>query len=78
MYRAFMDYWINIDYKRDFYRLHKADCRHVKKDPTETKGIQDLKEEGGWLKFKTRHIARACYQRNHHTLRWMPCQVCDP
>ena len=73
-----MDYWVNMDCKEDIYRLHKADCRHVKEDPTETKGIHELKEEGGWLKFKTRHKARAFYQRHHRTFRWKPCQVCDP
>ena len=73
-----MEYWVNIDFKEDLYRLHKADCIHVKKNKSETKGVKELKTQGGWLRFKTKHMAQAFYQRNHHTLRWKPCQVCDP
>jgi len=73
-----MELWVNIDFKEDLYRLHKADCIQVKKYTSETKGVNKLKTQEGWLRFETRHMARTYYQRNHHTLRWKPCKVCDP
>ncbi len=73
-----IEYWVNIDIKEEIYRLHKSTCRHVKKYPSETKGIQELKIRGGWLRFKTKPMANAFYQRDHNTLRWKPCKVCNP
>jgi len=31
-----MECWVNIDFKEDLYRLHKADCIHVKKYASDT------------------------------------------
>ncbi len=73
-----MECWVNIDFKEDLYRLHKADCKHVKLYASDTKGVNELKTQGGWLRFKSKRMARAFYQRSHHTLQWKPCQICNP
>ena len=43
-----MVYWINIDYKEDLNRLHKADCRHVKRLHLKRKESKNFRlREGG-------------------------------
>jgi hypothetical protein len=73
-----MSYWVNIDFPFRSYRLHREDCRHC--NPTETtwKGIEELKRDGGWLKFSNKKEARDYWKLHHSNFNWEPCKVCHP
>ena len=44
-------YWLRVDLDDSNHRLHREDCPHIVPEESETIGMGELKDSGGWLNF---------------------------
>lgn len=71
--------WINVDYPTGLWKLHEDSCRFC--DPVETlnKGVNEFKDHGAWVSFKSYSDAKDYFDENSRDGSiWQPCKVCDP
>jgi len=72
-------FWLNIDYPTGLWKLHVESCRFC--DPSETvnKGVDDIKEHGGWISFSSMNEAKTYFkEKSVSDSIWQPCKVCKP
>lgn len=72
-------YWVNVDFPTKSCTLHAAGCRYEQnKYPTLSKGIRQLKRDGGWLPFNSAAEAEQHCNANFPNLTIKKCGTCKP
>ncbi len=72
-------FWINVDRPTGAWKLHKEACRFCKPKETKNKGVEELKQDGGWIQVNSYKTASDFFKTNHiHNEYWQPCKVCKP
>ena len=71
-------FWLNVDLLWKGWKLHREDCRFCKPKGSATKGINDMKDNGGWFSFHTIREAQDFYEKHGSEDLWQPCKVCKP
>ena len=58
--------WMNVDTPTKTCTMHRVGCRYeVGKYEIDRKGIEELKEDGGWLSFESLPHAEAHYHKTY-------------
>ncbi len=72
-------FWLNADKSTGAWKLHMDSCRFCKPVDTKVKGLNQMKNNGGWFKYDSYQIAFKFYQSEHmYSEYWQPCKVCNP
>ena len=71
-----MRYWLNIDRPTRFAKLHRESCRFCKPQDQFYKGVNSLKDNGGWFMFNAQEEAYAFYLENFSRFYWKQCRIC--
>jgi hypothetical protein len=71
-------FWLNVDLLWKSWKLHRESCRHCKPKKSATKGINIMKDNGGWFSFQTIREAQDFYEKHGSQDNWQPCKVCQP
>ncbi|MFC1803815.1 hypothetical protein ACFL0D_07605 [Thermoproteota archaeon] len=71
-------FWLNVSKPTGMWKLHKSTCRFCSPQETRLKGVNQMKEFGGWFEFKTPHEALVFYNENKALNSiWQPCRICN-
>ena len=71
-----MNYWVNIDYTKKTYKIHKKECKFCNPEQSRTKGINKLKIGGGWFSFGTLEDAKEYYKSINNKINIVYCKIC--
>jgi hypothetical protein len=72
-------FWLNIDYPTWIWKLHNEYCRFCVPEETVNKGVDELKEHGGWMSFESYEKAEKYFKEHSaNNSIWQPCKVCNP
>lgn len=72
-------FWLNVDYPTGLWKLHLDLCRFCAPEETINKGVDKIKDHGGWMSFQSYEEAYAFFKENSNPDSiWQPCKVCDP
>jgi len=72
-------FWLNVDRPTGVWKIHKDSCRFCRPQETRNKGLNELKQDGGWIQVETCEIAQAIFNKDHnHKEYWQPCKECKP
>jgi hypothetical protein len=71
-------FWLNVDLIWRGWKLHHENCRFCKPKGSAMKGINVMKDNGGWFSFQTIREARDFYEKHGSEDIWQPCKVCKP
>jgi hypothetical protein len=68
-----------MDYPTGLWKLHVDSCRFCVPEETVNKGVNEVKEHGGWMSFELFSEVEAYYKENSKSDSiWQPCKVCKP
>ena len=71
-------YWLNIDLPWGIWKIHRKGCRHINPRETKMKGLNEMKDNGGWYSFQTFQEAYEYYLKHGPNDTWQPCKICKP
>jgi len=71
-------FWLNIDLPTQTATLHKGDCIHADPKPTEFKGINEMKRDGGWFNFDSVGAAMRFFKTKRLSGEVHSCLFCKP
>jgi len=72
-------FWLNIDRPTGVWKLHKESCRFCNPQETRKKGLNVLKQDGGWIQVESYESAYTFFNEKHnHSEYWQPCKECKP
>jgi len=61
------------------WKLHVDSCRFCVPEETVNKGVNMLKDHGGWMSFKSFDEAKKYFDENSKPNSiWQPCKACNP
>lgn len=71
-------FWLDVDLPAGIATLHRGECIHIEPKATESKGVNELRADGGWFSFDSAGEA----MRFHKTRRLEgdvnACLLCKP
>jgi hypothetical protein len=71
-------FWLNADLPTGIWKLHRDGCLYCKPEETHSKGVEKMKDDGGWFSFPTVKEAYEFYKGQDERYVWQPCKVCRP
>ena len=71
-------FWLNVDIKTNMWKLHEESCRFCVSRESISKGLDKMKQDGGWFKFSSVKEAYLFYEKNDPNAVWQTCRVCRP
>jgi hypothetical protein len=72
-------FWLNVDYPTGIWKLHLDSCRFCVPEETINKGVDEIKDHGGWMSFDSYEKADSYFKENSKSDSiWQPCKVCNP
>jgi hypothetical protein len=72
-------FWLNINRPTGAWKLHKESCRFCNPRETRNKGLNELKQNGGWIQVESYESATVYFDKKHnHNEYWQPCKECRP
>lgn len=63
-------FWLYVGHPTTIWKLRKAGCVYCKPSDSTRKGVNTMKEEGGWFKFKTYAGAHEFYKKTKPHAIW--------
>ncbi len=74
----YMVYWLNIDRSTKIAKLHRELCIWCRPHDQRVKGVNEMKNSGGWYSFESPGEAERFCQELDLDLLWSPCRFCNP
>ena len=71
-------FWLNADLPTGIWKLHRDGCLYCKPEETHSKGVEKMKDGGGWFSFPTLKAAYEFYKGQNERYVWQPCKICKP
>ena len=71
-------FWLNVDNSTNIWKLHIDSCIYGVPRETPSKGINEMRKDGGWFEFETVHDAHVFFKNTKPDAIWQPCRVCNP
>ncbi len=73
-----MMFWLDVDIGSFRNTLHRDDCIDCILEETDLKGVNELKEGGGWLRFDSPGEAARYLKTNRISGSLVHCKLCSP
>jgi hypothetical protein len=72
-------FWLNAANPTGAWKLHKETCRFCKPVESKLKGLNQMKNKGGWFNFDSYQGAFKFFQSEQvHGCYWQICKACNP
>jgi hypothetical protein len=71
-----VNFWVNVQVRSKACIVHTSDCSYKPKI-SKTKGVGELRAEGGWFSFAAKDEAFAfCHKQEGYNI--LTCKYCNP
>jgi len=71
-------FWLDIDLKTRVATLHRGECIHISPKATETRGVNEMRADGGWFSFETAGEAMRFHKSKKLSGEVQTCLLCKP
>ncbi|MBN2334193.1 hypothetical protein JXL21_01450 [Candidatus Bathyarchaeota archaeon] len=71
-------FWLDIDLKGRTATVHRDECVHSVPEGTEDKGVNEMREGGGWFSFESVGEAMRFRKEQKLTGTVVMCSYCEP
>lgn len=71
-------FWLEVDLKHQTLTIHRDDCIHIKPEATDRIGVNEMKADGGWLKFSSVGEAMRYHKTKRLSGEAQACLLCKP
>jgi hypothetical protein len=73
-----MGFWLNVDRSTGIAKLHRETCIWCMPHDQSSKGVNEMKNSGGWYSFESLGEAERFCRGLDLDLLWSPCRFCSP
>ncbi len=71
-------FWLDVDSTTKTATLHRGECIHIVPKATNLKGVNELKEDGGWFSFNSIGEAMRFFKVKRLSGEVKSCLLCRP